>query len=290
MALNLDAYRGHLTVTDGAWGTELQKRGLPAGAPPELWNVENPSAVEDVARQYVQAGSRIILTNTFGSNAFVLARHGWAARAAELAEKGAAISRQAAGTNAKVFASIGPTGKIVMMGEVSQEEIYAAFANVAKAVARGGADAVVVETMTELAEVSLAIRAVREHRPARGGQPDLRQRAGPHHHHDGRHPRAGRAGVGRPGRRGLRGQLRRGAGGLCEGRPASTARPRRRRSGSRPTPACRSCARARRSSRWGRRRSRPSCPPWRRRGPTSSAAVGTTPAHVAAVRKAIEAR
>lgn len=162
MALDLNSYSGRLVVTDGAWGTELQKRGLPAGYCPELWNTENPQAVEDVARQYVQAGSEIVLTNTFGANAFVLARHNAAGRVGELAEAGAALSRRAAGQSVKVFASLGPTGQIVMMGEVSEEEIYSAYAEAGKAVERGGADAVILETMTELAEVVLAARAVRE--------------------------------------------------------------------------------------------------------------------------------
>lgn len=162
MPLNLDEYRGRVAVTDGAWGTQMQLRGLPAGACPELWNAENPAAVEAVARSYVEAGSDIILTNTFGANAYVLARHGAADRSAELAERGAALSRKAAGDAVKVFASLGPTGKILMMGEVAEDDVYREFALTAAALERGGADAVVIETMTELAEAALAARAVRE--------------------------------------------------------------------------------------------------------------------------------
>ncbi len=162
MARDLRAYSGGVVVTDGAWGTQLAQRGLPAGSAPELWNIEAPEAVEAVAAGYVAAGSDVILTNTFGANAFALARHGAADRAAELAEAGVAISRRAAGEKAKVFASLGPTGKIVMMGEVPEEDVYVAFAEVAVAFARGGADAVVIETMTEVAEAALAARAVLE--------------------------------------------------------------------------------------------------------------------------------
>ena len=161
MALDLKTFAASLRVTDGAWGTQLQNRGLGAGASPELWNVENPSAVQDVAESYVHAGSDVILTNTFGANRLVLSSHGLGNRAAELSEAGAAISRRAAGDDAKVFASIGPTGKIVMMGDVAGEEISAAFAEQAAAVARGGADAIVLETFNELAELTLAIEAVR---------------------------------------------------------------------------------------------------------------------------------
>ncbi len=162
MTLNLDDYRGGVFVTDGACGTQLQQRGLPPGACPELWNVENPRAVEQVARAYVAAGSDIILTNTFGANRPVLARHGLADRLAELAEAGVAISRRAAGSDVKVFASMGPTGKILMMEESATDELYASFATAAKAFADGGADAVVLETMSEPAEVALAARAIGE--------------------------------------------------------------------------------------------------------------------------------
>jgi len=161
MAFDLKSYAREVRVLDGAWGTELQKHGLPAGSAPELWNSANPQAVAAVARGYVQAGSDIILTNTFGANRIALASAGPANPAAELAEKGAAISRRAAGESVKVFGSIGPTGKIVMMGEVDEEEIAGAFEEAAAALARGGVDAIVLETFNELAEIEIALRAVK---------------------------------------------------------------------------------------------------------------------------------
>ncbi len=103
----------------------------------------------------------MILTNTFGANRLVLAGHGLATRAAELAEAGARISRAAAG-EAKVFASLGPSGKIVMMEEVAPEEITAAFAEAAEAVEFGGADAIVLESFGELDELRLALRACKQ--------------------------------------------------------------------------------------------------------------------------------
>ncbi len=160
MTFDLAEYASRPRVIDGAWGTQLQRRGLPAGACPELWNVDNPDSVRDVAAGYVQAGSDVILSNTFGANRFILAAHDAGDRAAELAQAGAAISRAAAGDAVKVFASIGPSGKIVMMGDVPPEELSAAFAETAAAVARGGADAIVLETFNELEEIALALRAV----------------------------------------------------------------------------------------------------------------------------------
>ena len=157
-----EQFAAAVTVTDGAWGTQLQAAGLPAGACPDGWNLANPSAVEAVAQAYLQAGSQVILTNTFRSNRFALAHWEQAHQAAVLAEAGAAISRRAAGERAKVFASIGPTGKVVMLGEVAEEELHSAFSAQAAALARGGADAILCETFTELAEAMLAVRAARE--------------------------------------------------------------------------------------------------------------------------------
>lgn len=163
MAFDLSTFTQSVRVSDGAWGTQLQKRGLGAGHCPELWNVDNPSAVEAVARSYVEAGSDVILTNTFGANRYILQTHGLAGRLSELAEAGVAISRKAArGTDVKVFASLGPTGKIVMMEEQPPEEIVAAYAQAAEALAFGGADAIVLETFNELAELKLALQGCKQ--------------------------------------------------------------------------------------------------------------------------------
>jgi methionine synthase I (cobalamin-dependent) len=144
-------------ITDGAWGTELQRLGLPAGTIPDRWNLDYPERVAAVARSYAEAGSEVILTNTFRANA--IAMHG--AGAAELDEinrAGVAISRKSAGT-ALVFASIGPTGKMLVSGEVTADEISAAFT--AQAGSLAGADALVVETMSDIEEARLAVRAAR---------------------------------------------------------------------------------------------------------------------------------
>ncbi|MCK4601820.1 MAG: homocysteine S-methyltransferase family protein [Phycisphaerae bacterium] len=162
MTFDLKSFAASVRVTDGAWGTELQRLGLPAGAPPELWNADKPDVVAAVAASYVEAGSDVIITNTFGANRFILGQHRAGQRVVELAEAGAAISRKAAGEAVKVFASIGPTGKIVMMGDVAQEDLAAAFAEAATALARGGADAIVLETFNELDEARIALDAVRQ--------------------------------------------------------------------------------------------------------------------------------
>lgn len=153
-------HRGPL-ITDGAWGTELQRRGLAPGENPDLWNVEHPDRVEQVARAYVEAGSQVILTNTFRANAISLGeQHG--ADAAAVNRAGVAISRRAVeGTPVKVVASMGPSGKLLVAGEVTPEQITAAYAEQSRACAEAGADALLLETFSDLDEASLALAAAR---------------------------------------------------------------------------------------------------------------------------------
>ncbi|HRT58693.1 MAG TPA: homocysteine S-methyltransferase family protein [Candidatus Paceibacterota bacterium] len=149
-------------ITDGAWGTQLQARGLALGEFPDAWNLSHPDRVAEVAAAYVAAGSRIILTNTFGANRLRLGDHGAADQVRQLNQAGVKLSRQAAEGRARVFASIGPTGKMLLSGDVSEEEMAAAFAEQARALAEAGADGLVVETMADLQEATLAVKAAVE--------------------------------------------------------------------------------------------------------------------------------
>jgi 5-methyltetrahydrofolate--homocysteine methyltransferase len=148
-------------VTDGAWGTQLQARGLEAGTCPDAWNLSHPHRVEEAARAYVEASSRIILTNTFRATRFPLSAAGLADRVREINRAGAEIAVRAAAGRAKVFGSIGPSGVMLMMGEVSPEDLQAAFVEQAQALAEGGVDAIVVESMSDPAEARLAVAAAR---------------------------------------------------------------------------------------------------------------------------------
>jgi methionine synthase I (cobalamin-dependent) len=149
-------------VADGAWGTELQKRGLAPGSSPELWNADHPELVADVARAYAAAGAQIILTNTFGCNRFILQRHGLAGRVAELNSLGARITHETAGTQALVCGSMGPTGVLLAAGEVTEERIYDSYLEQARALADTGVvDAILIETMSDVAEMNLAAEAAR---------------------------------------------------------------------------------------------------------------------------------
>ena len=148
-------------VIDGAWGTQLQARGLPSGETPDGWNLTHADLVEQIPRAYVDAGSRVVLTNTFRGNRLALEAAGLADRATELNREAAMISKRAAGERAAVFGSIGPSGKMLCMGEVAADELRDAFLQQASALAAGGADGLVVETMADLDEARIAVEAAK---------------------------------------------------------------------------------------------------------------------------------
>jgi 5-methyltetrahydrofolate--homocysteine methyltransferase len=163
MQESLDTLLSHgPVVTDGAWGTQLQDRGLEVGACPDGWNLLHPERVEEVARAYVEAGSQVILTNTFGANRLTLARHRLDDRMAEINRAGVEISRRAAAGRAKVFASVGPSGVVLMMGDTPPEQVQDAFTEQVRVLAEAGADAIVLETFSDPVELRLAIAAVRQ--------------------------------------------------------------------------------------------------------------------------------
>ena len=152
-------------LLDGGWGTEFQKLGLPIGAHPDLWNLDNPAVVRQVAQSYVDAGSDVILTNTFGSNRFVLEKHGAVDKLAEINKRGAEISLAAAEQSARdavVFASAGPTGVILALGQVSETEIFDAYLEQFEALKEGGVVAVVLETSSDPQEAAQGVKAAKE--------------------------------------------------------------------------------------------------------------------------------
>lgn len=146
-------------LTDGAWGTEFQRRGLAPGQCADGWNLSHPDVVEEVARAYVDAGSRVVLTNSFRANRIAMEKGPDRHNVVAINRAAVEISRRAAHGRALVFASIGPSGKLLAAGGIDEREMHAAFAEQAGALAEAGADALVLETMTDLAEARIALEA-----------------------------------------------------------------------------------------------------------------------------------
>lgn len=155
--------RGDLLISDGATGTFLQQHGLEPGDCPEAFNASRPEVVREMTRQYFEAGSDMALTNSFGGSVFMQKKYGYGERVAEFNRLAAEHARSQAPDGRFVVGSVGPTGEFLEpLGPVSETEMYDAFVEQVKALEEGGADAVVMETMTAIEEAALAVRAARE--------------------------------------------------------------------------------------------------------------------------------
>lgn len=150
-----------VVISDGAWGTELMKKGFKEGCP-ELWNITKPEEIKNIALSYAQAGSEIILTNTFGGNFLKLKKYKLEDRIIEINKRGVEISKAVSGESL-VFASLGPTGEFLEpVGEITEKDMIENFTDQIKGFIEGKADGIVMETMSDINEVKCAIKAVRE--------------------------------------------------------------------------------------------------------------------------------
>jgi 5-methyltetrahydrofolate--homocysteine methyltransferase len=155
--------RGDVLISDGATGTYLQAHGLEPGGCPEELNASHPEVILGMARAYFDAGSDMVLTDTFGGNKFMLKKYGHGQRVHELNKLAAQHARSQAPPGHYVAGSVGPTGEFLApLGEVSPEEMLDGFIEQVTALEQGGADAVVIETMTAIEEATLAIKAAKE--------------------------------------------------------------------------------------------------------------------------------
>lgn len=152
-----------IRIADGAMGTQLLDAGLQPGGCGELLNIEDAELVAAVHRTYVAAGAEIILTNTFGASRIALARHGLGELAREINEAGAVIARAAARDGVLVLGDIGPFGGFLEPnGDTARVDVFEAFAEQAHALLAGGAQGIMIETMSCLDETDLAVVAARE--------------------------------------------------------------------------------------------------------------------------------
>jgi len=151
-----------LLLLDGAMGTQLIASGIEPGTCNDYLNIESPDIVFDIHRAYLRAGSDAILTNTFGANKFVLARHGLVEEVERINTAGAKVARQAAGKEKYVLGDIGPTGDFLQpLGNLKPNDVKDAFAQQAKALVAGGVDGLIIETITALDEAEIVIEAVK---------------------------------------------------------------------------------------------------------------------------------
>ncbi len=154
---------GETLFFDGATGTYLQNHGLEPGGSPELMNADNPDVIRQMAAHYFDAGSDIVLTNSFGGNRFMLERYGAGDRLFELNKLAAEHARAAAPEGKYVAGSIGPTGEFIEpLGTATEDELYETFSEMSLAFEAGGADAVMIETQLALDEAAIAVRAAKE--------------------------------------------------------------------------------------------------------------------------------
>jgi 5-methyltetrahydrofolate--homocysteine methyltransferase len=156
-------------LADGATGTMLFGAGLQFGDPPETWNLAHPDVVRRIQRGYLAAGSRIVLTNTFGGNRLRLRLHGLQDRVDELNRTAAILLRaevRSAGDRALVAGDIGPSGEIVApLGTLEYDEAVDVFREQAASLVAGGVDLIWIETMSDLNEIKAAIQGVRQAAP-----------------------------------------------------------------------------------------------------------------------------
>ncbi len=151
-----------IILLDGAMGTMLQAAGLPMGQLPELWNITHPETVAAIQRRYVESGSRVLYTNTFGANRCKIGDCGYSV--AELVAAGVRCARMAGeGRDVKVALDIGPIGQLLEpLGSLGFDEAYDIFKEIVIAGEEAGADLVVIETMSDLYEVKAAVLAAKE--------------------------------------------------------------------------------------------------------------------------------
>ncbi len=161
--------RGRIVISDGAMGTMLQSRGMPPGVCPEMMNIEMPDMVKSITRDYIRAGARIVETNTFGANGFILEKYGLRDRLAEINGAGVKLAREAVdeaadeSADVMVFASLGPAGVFLEpLGNVTKGNLRSAVREQVDALKEAGADGVCVETMTDIDEASITVGAVKD--------------------------------------------------------------------------------------------------------------------------------
>jgi len=163
MSSFLDALYTRVLLGDGAMGTQLQLAGLESGGCGEAWNLDHPERILKIQRAYVEAGSDILLTSTFGASRIMLNRHAEGERTIDINKAAVAIAREALGGHGYVLGDIGPFGGLLEpYGDIVRADVEYAFREQARALIEAGADGIIIETQTALEELEIAIAAAQE--------------------------------------------------------------------------------------------------------------------------------
>ena len=158
----LEAIGKRVVLLDGGMGTELMKHGFSQGECPEKWNIDKPDVIRSIHQSYFEAGSDVVLTNSFGGSQIKLASYGLGDRCYELNRQAALLANAVKPVGNYVAGSLGPTGKFLQpQGESTEEEFEDAYGIQAKGLADGGADFLLIETQYDLNEALCALRAAR---------------------------------------------------------------------------------------------------------------------------------
>ena len=161
-SIKAELINGKILLSDGGWGTYLYAKGLQMGDCPELWNDTHRNDVLKIAKTYIDAGADMIETNSFGGSKIKLSQYNLEDRTYELNKLAAEISREAAGESKFVIGSVGPTGKFLMTGEVTEEQLYESFKVQIEGLRDGGVEAICIETFYDTQEAEIAIKAAKE--------------------------------------------------------------------------------------------------------------------------------
>src|SRR5581483_10399119 len=155
---------GEILISDGALGTLLQAKGLKPGECPESWCLSHPEVLKGIAQAYLDAGSDLVTTNSFGGTSYKLEPYGYQDKVGDFNRAAARLVKQVMRERGYVAGSVGPTGRIVVDegGDVRPEDLYRAFSEQVVALAEGGADAICIETMSSLVEATQAIKAAKD--------------------------------------------------------------------------------------------------------------------------------
>jgi 5-methyltetrahydrofolate--homocysteine methyltransferase len=154
---------GEVLIADGATGTMLQAAGLPTGTPGEAWVLEQPEEIKRLHRAYVEAGSQLILTTTFGGTRARLKAAGLDPQMADINRRAAELARQVVGDEGYVGGDIGPTGEMMApLGPLTYDVAVELFAEQVQALAAGGVDCIYIETMSDLNEAKAAVKGAQQ--------------------------------------------------------------------------------------------------------------------------------